>query len=180
MVKLLSLCSLVIFLGTGTLVLFYLLRDSTPELTAQSLQEARALWRSVGPANYDLEIEIGGPRAGFVLLKVREGKVTEMQRDGVSPKRRETWDVWSVPGQFDMLEIELTNAVDPVEKVGAKKGTRWRLRGEFDSQYGYPKRYRRLVVGPEVDISWNVRSFQIVEQSDAAEQPDTVKQAEQK
>ena len=138
------------------------LPEMQPELTEDSLAPAEARWKADGPASYDMEIEIGGDRAGVVRIEVRDGDVTSMQRDGKTPPER-TWDVWSVPGQFDTLYRELELAADPVGQIQASKDTRWSLYAEFDRQFGYPIRYRRIVMGTGPDISWEVSRFDVVE-----------------
>ncbi len=146
----------VVTVGCGSLP------EMPPELTEDSLATAEERWKADGPASYDMEIEIGGDRAGVVRIEVRDGDVTSMQRDGKTPPQR-TWDVWFVPGQFDTLYRELELAADPVGQIQASQDTRWMLHAEFDQQFGYPIRYRRIVVGTGPDVSWEVRKFNPVQ-----------------
>ncbi|GAF78912.1 unnamed protein product [marine sediment metagenome] len=136
----------------------WLLHDTASDLTEDVLDVAEALWKSEGPASYDMEVAIGGARAGLVHVEVRDGQVVSVERDGKTPPER-TWHVWSVPGQFDTLYRELELAADPMGEIDASNETRWLLRAEFDSQFGYPKRYRRTVSGTGPDISWEVSKF---------------------
>ena len=136
------------------------LRETTPLLTDEALAAAEAQWKADGPPGYDMEIEIGGDRAGIVRIEVRDGKVTSMQRDGKTPAER-TWDVWSVPGMFDMLIRNLQIASDPTNEINADPGTQWILHAEFHPRFGYPMRYRQVVIGTGSDVSWEVRRFRI-------------------
>ena len=151
-----AICGGVVTVGCG------LQREMAPELTEDFLVTAEERWKADGPGSYDMEIEIGGDRAGVVRIEVRDGEVTSMERDGKTPPLR-TWDVWSVPGLFDVLYRELELAADPVGEIQASKDTHWSLVAEFDRQFGYPQRYRRIVMGTGPDISWEVRKFNPVE-----------------
>lgn len=146
----------------GGLISILFLRDNTPELTQRTLQEAEALWNADGPTSYDMTLELGGARPGVVEVQVRGGQVVSMRRDGRTPSRRDTWDVWSVPGQFETLARNLEIAADPVDQINASPDTRWLLRAEFDPEFGYPRRYRQLIIGTGPVVSWDVRSFREV------------------
>ena len=139
-----------------------LLVNPMPALTETRLVEAEELWQRAGPATYDMDLEIRGAQPGQVHIEVRNGEVTAMTRDGHTPPRR-TWDTWTVPGQFETLERELVMAEDPIHELETRAGTQLRVHTEFDSRYGYPRRYHRYVSGggPEVpEVFWQVTSFE--------------------
>jgi hypothetical protein len=137
-----------------------LLRDTTPELTAATLATAEQSWTVHGPASYDLDVQISGIRSGEVHLEVRNGKVTSMTRDGRSPAQHRTWDAWTVPNQFEMLQTELDAAADPTHGFGAPQGTQVVQRASFDPRLGYPLVYERFVLGqPQLDLAWRVTRF---------------------
>lgn len=131
-----------------------------PDLTEPLLQAAEKRWQENGPASYDLDLEITGAQPGIVHVEVRDGEVTAMTRDGRAPEQRRTWDVWSVPGQFETIERELELAEDPEHEMQAPAGTRLQLRAEFDPQYGYPRQYQRMVFGGGPEIYWQITHFQ--------------------
>jgi hypothetical protein len=131
-----------------------------PELTAEALAEAQEKWNAIGPESYDLALEIGGNRPGTVHVEVRSGIVTAMTRDGHTPGQRRTWDVWSIPGQFDTIERELELAEDPVGEMDLAPGTRLWLRCAFDPQLGYPRQFHRAVFGGGPEVYWEVTTFQ--------------------
>ena len=138
-------------------------RDPLPALSMAELTAAEKLWDENKLANYDLEIKIGGLRPGTVLVEVRDGEVTAMTRDGRAPKQRRTWDVWSVEGQFDTIRRELEMAANPRVEMQAGRDTRLILRGSFDSKYGYPLRFRRMVTGGiQPEVYWEVTRFEAV------------------
>jgi hypothetical protein len=131
----------------------------TPELTAARLEAAQQLWSAQGPGSYDMDIEIRGAQPGHVHLEVRDGSVTAMTRDGRSPPQR-TWNVWTVPGQFETLERELDLAEDPQHEMGASAGTELRLQCEFDPKFGFPRRYHRFTKGNAPEVFWHVTAFE--------------------
>ncbi len=150
---------LIVGAGLAGLALLVAFRDTTPELTEASFQAAQRRWDERGPQSYDMDLTIEGNRPGPVHVEVREGKVTHMTRDGVEPKQRRTWDVWSVPGQFETIGLELDKAADPVEGFAAPAGSRMVQRALFDPQYGYPVKYRRIILGSNLELHWRVTKF---------------------
>jgi hypothetical protein len=133
--------------------------ERAPELTEAQLAAAEELWEQKGPASYDMDLEIRGARPGAVHIEVHDGQPTAMTRDGRSPPQR-TWDVWSVPGQFDTLQRELELAEDPQHEMNVKAGARLQLRCEFDAEFGYPRRYHRYATGGAPEVFWRVTKFE--------------------
>lgn len=132
--------------------------DKIPDMTQESLQAATERWQKHGPASYDLDIQIGGAQPGIVHVEVRDGAVTASTRDGL-PTPEWTWDEWSVPGQFEMLEREFEFAADPQREMQAPPGARLWLRCEFDPELGYPRRFHRYVTGGAPEVYWRTTSF---------------------
>jgi hypothetical protein len=132
--------------------------ERIPALTETRLDQAESLWERTGLHNYDMELKLQGAQPGTVEVQVRAGKVTAQTRDGRTPPTR-TWDYWSVPGLFETLARDMELAADPVHETGAEAGTQWRLRCEFDPQFGYPRRYHRFVSGGGPEVSWRVTRF---------------------
>jgi hypothetical protein len=145
-------------IGVVAAVLQIFVAQRLPELTAARLQAARELWDSQGPDNYDLDVEIRGAQPGSVHVEVRNGIVTAMTRDGRSPPER-TWNVWSVPGQFETLERELDLAEDPQHEMGAAAGTKLQLHCEFDPESGIPRQYHRYTTGDAPEVYWRITAF---------------------
>lgn len=136
------------------------LNDGVPELTEEAIASAEACWEATAPAGYKLRVRIEGRRPGDVECTVEGGEVTSMTRDGRTPSQRRTWDYWTVPAQFDTIRQDMASAVEPQAGFGAPAGSKVLLRAEFDSQYGYPKRYRRYVLGTPLEVEWEIVEFQ--------------------
>lgn len=135
-------------------------RDKTPYLTRESFDAAVARWREHGPADYDLDLVVQGNQPGKIHVEVRGGEVTAMTRDGISPSQRRTWDYWTVPGQFDMMQIELDSQSDPRSRFAGASGSQLVLWADFDPVYGYPWLYRRVVLDSRQDMQWQVTRFE--------------------
>jgi hypothetical protein len=141
------------------LVIYFRSAGQLPGLTSERLAAAESQWRSQGASSYEMDIRIGGRQPGLVHIEVRDGQTTAMTRDGVTPKRRATWDAWSVPSMFDTLEIELAGAANPAKAFGAPADARVIELAEFDPQLGYPRAYQRSILGTTLDMSWQVAQF---------------------
>jgi hypothetical protein len=144
----------------AALALQLFVAERLPALTTQRLDAAEKLWEESGPGGYNLDLEIRGAQPGVVHVEVRGGVVTAMQRDGLAPSQRRTWEVWAVPGMFETIERELELAADPQHEMDVGAGTRVNLRCEFDAQYGYPSRFHRTVYGGGPEVYWRVTNFQ--------------------
>jgi hypothetical protein len=144
----------------GIVVLF---REDLPELTAANLAAAEARWAQSGPANYDLRVELGGARPGVFEIEVRDGVVAAAPKLNGNPVRgRHTWETWSVAGQFGTIGRELELAANPASEMQLAEDTRLVLRAKFDEALGYPKEFRRIVMGSGPEISWRVTEFKPV------------------
>jgi hypothetical protein len=133
-----------------------------PALTDAALDAALERWDVHGPENYSLEVEIEGLRPGTVTVDVRQGIVTRMTRDGHVPAQRRTWDVWSVPGMFDMIEREMELAEDPAGEMNVSQETRLWIRCQFEEHYGYPAEFHRAVFGGGPEVYWRVSRFEVL------------------
>ncbi len=154
-----GLMAVVLTLAAIAILLQVFVAERIPELTEATLEAAEKLWKEKGPASYDMEIKIRGARPGQVHMEVRDNKVVATTRDGRVPPEH-TWDVWSVPGQFETLERELVLGEDPEHEMGAAAGTQLRQRCEFDSRYGFPRVYHRQVSGGGPEVYWRVTKFE--------------------
>lgn len=130
-----------------------------PALTPERLEAARAAWQAHGPDSYEMEIRIAGRRPGTVRITVLDGEPVAMTRDGVTPKRRASWDAWTVPGMFDTLELELADADHPERGFGASPQARVVELARFDDRTGCPLEYQRYILGTPLDMSWQVTEF---------------------
>jgi hypothetical protein len=144
----------------GVLIVAFLMRERTPQLTEAAYRDAVARWEARGPADYNLDLEIAGNRPGKVRVEVRGGQVARMTRDGVEPKQKRTWEYWTVPGQLDTIGEELEMARDPAASFDSPAATAMVMWAEFDPEFGYPRRYDRVVLGTSFETHWRVTRFE--------------------
>ncbi|MBL8827030.1 MAG: hypothetical protein JNM18_08585, partial [Planctomycetaceae bacterium] len=103
--------------------------------------------------------EITGRRAGMVVVEVRGGQPVALTRDGVTPKRVETWQAWTVTGMLETLRLELELAETPQKAFGVAQRSQVILRAEFDPSNGLPRRYQRIIAGADNELSWSITKF---------------------
>jgi len=140
-------------------VIFALRGERIPQLSRESLQAAQQRWQQDGPQSYDLDVTLSGRQSGQIHIEVRHGEVTGMTRNGTTPTQRRTWDYWTVPGQFDTIELEMEMADDPTHGFPAPPGSKVLQKAEFDAVDGHPVRYHRIVLGTQLEIRWEVTRF---------------------
>jgi len=145
-----------LLLGTVAALVFvvsvFLLGGQTvPVLTRTAYDTAYERWRRAGPASYDLDLALRGDQQGEIHVEVRKGSVTRMTRDGVSPARKVAWDYWSVPGQMDVIELDLDQADKPRSQLV--------LRALFDGELGYPRAYQRIDLATRHEVRWDTTGF---------------------
>lgn len=150
-----ALVAAILFVGIGTLSLMAT-RGMQP-LTAESLAAAEKRWEERGLRDYQLDLALSGARPGPVHVEVTDGQTTAMTRDGVTPKRHAAWEAWTVPGQFETLEIDLEQH-GPAAKPPHVPNSAILL-VDFDPEYGYPRRYQKLVKANSLEVRWETTRF---------------------
>lgn len=141
----------------------FLLREDMPPVTDESLEAAVARWNEHGPDSYELDVILSGSQSGEIHIEVRDGEVIAMTRDGVTPSQRRTWDYWSVPNQFEMIRQDLESAKNPRQAFGVSGSSQVVMRADFDPELGYPRTYRRTILGTRSDIRWDIVRFRALE-----------------
>jgi hypothetical protein len=147
-----------ILLGALAALVVRVRRPGDP-LTEPALKGAEDLWRSKGPAAYELEVEVRGSQRAVHVIRVRGGKVVGMTTGG-SAVPPDVWRYWSVEGMFEFLREELLNLQRTRESYGVEHPSDVVLRASFDDEVGYPRRFYRHVMGRSLDIEWEVRRFE--------------------
>ncbi len=137
-------------------VLLFSARGALPLVTEESLAAAMQRWEDRGPKSYRLSLLVTGTRPGPVELEVRRGEPVRLTRDGREPARH-TWDFWTIDGQLEAIEGELTGDVQTMFGVPDRSAVL--IRGEFDPDLGYPRKYQRQVLGRDLEVGWEVQSF---------------------
>lgn len=157
-------------------VLVWLYRDAAPNLTQETLDEAVKRWESQGLVDYNLQVKLTGRQEADIRVEVRDGKTTAMTYNGrLQPRptvkgqlETTTWEAWTVKGQLEMIQRELTNRNEQTQKTfGVSSPLKVVLRAEFDPQLGYLRKYSRVVLNPDQggsdhDISWQIIEFEEV------------------
>jgi hypothetical protein len=146
--------------AAGLLTYAFLNRNTAPLLTRGAYEAAAERWNAKGPASYDLDLELAGNRPGKIHVEVRNGQATRMERDGVVPSQERTWFYWTVPGMMDTIAEELEMAEDPAKSFNVPGASQVIQRAEFDPEFGYPRKYDRVVLGADFEIHWEVTRFQ--------------------
>jgi len=145
----------------GIIALRWWQADPVPTLSPQQFYEAREQWEAAEPANYDIEIVVSGSQPATYEVQVRDGQAEVALRNGQPLRQRRTFGTWSVPGMFstmlrDVQVVERSSSRNPDPTL-----PRLTLRAQFDPQYGYPARYRRIQQGSPVEVSWQVTKFEV-------------------
>jgi hypothetical protein len=120
------------------------------DVTTQSIRAARARWDRAKFRNYDLEWTSSGLSNAHYVVSVRDGRVTLIEslassgrRGVVKPAEPE---FYGVDGLFTIMDDELAQLDQPTP-FGHPKGTKAVLRFSPDPKLGYPRNYRRDVMG---------------------------------
>lgn len=150
-----------ILLGIGVgvavaaVLIVLLLRDPIPPLNRADYDVAVARWRDRAASDYDMRVEFSGAQVGDFRVEVRGGEVTRLVRDGQPLVNRGTWQSWTVPGMFEIIEIDLAR----LERPDADAAGEYRVSVDFDPEWGYPQRYRQIQLGNQKSSEWRITEF---------------------
>lgn len=135
--------------------------DPTPEITGESFTAARQRWRAADVDDYDIEIEVtnGGKLERYEVV-VRDGTAETATRNGAPLTNRRTFETWSVPGMFGTVDSDWQHIDKRLSGKADASTLQLTVRTEFDSEYGYPKKYRRIEWGSAREVSWKVTRFE--------------------
>lgn len=123
------------------------IRNPLSELSEADLRAARLRWREAGIDDYDLRlaVAVSGTEPSEYLVKVRDGRVSELSRNGQPAASHSARD-FTVEGLFDTLARELEMKQSAGEGFGgAAAGVLLRVR--FDERLGFVRHYVRVVGG---------------------------------
>jgi hypothetical protein len=128
-------------------------------VTLNSIAAARARWDGANIRDYDLEWTSSGLSNAHYVVSVRDGRVSLVEtiapdgrRGVVRPAEPE---YYGVEGLFTIMADELAQLDQPAP-FGQPKGTKAVLRFAADPKIGYPRRYRRDVVGAPMALAIDV------------------------
>lgn len=129
------------------------------EVNTRTLSRARDTWRRARIDDYDLEWTTAGAQTGHYRVFVRDGQVRAIYM--VRPGGNEVVakpgapKLYGVDGLFQILDEELEQA-QAENPFGQPKGTRVVLRFEPDPRLGYPREFRRDVLGTRFRLALDV------------------------
>jgi hypothetical protein len=132
------------------------------DVTARSIAEARRRWDHAGIRNYDLEWTSSGLSRAHYVVVVRGGEVRSIASILPDGKSMEVHPVepkfYGVEGLFMVIGDELAQ-LRTRTPFGQPKGTKAILRFTPDPELGYPRRYRRDVLGTPLALAIDVVRF---------------------
>jgi len=156
-------------IGIGLLVMLVVMRqanyDPTPSLSPEQFHAAHESWKAHKIPSYDIEVKVTGPQAATYRVEVRDGEALAAWRNGQPLISQRTFGTWSIPGMFSTISRD----VEAIERAAAEHRQRpLILRAAFNSQYGYPERYRRIdngsrKGGDSIAVTWDVMEFSVIE-----------------
>lgn len=141
--------------------------NSLPPLAPEDFDAAKRRWEQNAPADYNIEVIVTGRQPAIYFAAIRDGNVQVATRDGEALSRRRTIDTWTVPGMFTTIHSDVINLKRHRDGKADRDTPQLLLRGLFDETHGAPLRYHRTELrqwGPNVEVMWEVKRFEIVEE----------------
>lgn len=133
------------------------------EATTADVKAARQVWDRADIRDYNLEWTSRGARNAHYRVFVRAGGVRAIYSilpDGRQVEMRPAEPrFYGVDGLFVTILDELEQLKQP-RPFGRPKGTRAVLRFEPDPTYGFPRTYRRDLLGSPQDLALEVVAFE--------------------
>jgi hypothetical protein len=131
-------------------------------VTKESIRAARARWDKADVRDYDLEWASSGLSRSHYVVSVRNGRVRSIESIAADGRRHEVTSpepkFYGVDGLFMIIADELAQ-LDGVAPFGKPKGTKAVLRFTPDPVLGYPRSYRRDVLGSPMALAIDVLRF---------------------
>jgi hypothetical protein len=131
-------------------------------VTLQAIASSQATWKKAAVSDYELEWESTGLSTAHYMVEVRGGTVRSIQSVSADGARRAVKSgeprYYGVDGLFLTIRDELAQ-LDQPRPFGQPKGTKAILRFSSDPTYGYPKSYRRDVIGLPASLAIDVLRF---------------------
>ncbi|CAN5682496.1 hypothetical protein BH23PLA1_BH23PLA1_09450 [soil metagenome] len=129
------------------------------EVTAQAIRDAQRRWIEAGIRDYDLEWISSGHRTGHYFVYVRGGRVRAVHAllpDGRLIKQKPADpEPYGIDGLFGLIEDEMAQ-LEEERPFGRPKGTKAVLRFTPDPELGYPRSYRRDLLGSRQGVAIDI------------------------
>jgi hypothetical protein len=133
--------------------------SSGQPVTAQTIAEARSVWTQAGIRDYDLEWMASGMNRAHYFVTVRGGTVRKVESVAPDGRRFELHPAearfYGVDGLFTTIADELAQ-LKMDRPFGQRPGTKVVMRFTPDPKLGYPRSYRRDVLGTSQGLSIDV------------------------
>ncbi len=134
-------------------------------VTPASLKAAKDRWDKANLRDYEVEWTSSVPTHTRYVVTVRDGKVTSVEGIALDGRRYKAKPVdlsyYGVNGLFLIIADDLAQ-LDTNTPFGLPKGSRAVMKFTPDLEYGFPRRYRRDVVGAPVALAIDVVRFEPV------------------
>ncbi|MDE2508445.1 MAG: hypothetical protein KGM43_14625 [Planctomycetota bacterium] len=146
------------------------------EVTRASLARAKALWAKAAVRDYDIEWSSMTSAASRYRAQVRDGRVRKVEmlrQDRYIEVHPGDPKYYGVDGLFLVVADDLAQLDQPAP-FGMPKGTKVILRFQPDPELGYPKMYRRNVLGAQYGVAVDVLRFMRVSPEASASNKDTI------
>jgi hypothetical protein len=128
-------------------------------VTPEALAAARKVWAEAGIRDYDLEWSASGRMSAHYYVTVREREVREVESIASDGRRFEVRPpdprFYGVDGLFTTIADELAQ-LKMDQPFGQPKGTKVVMRFTPDPRLGYPRFYRRDVLGTSQGLAIDV------------------------
>jgi len=146
----------------GLLLLALPACDRGEVVTDHSLAQARKLWTQAQISNYDLDWTSSGPNKAYYRVRVRDGTVQTVEQVLTDGRTVELHPgeprYYGVDGLFLTLADEYAQLATD-RPFGQPRGTTAVLRFTPDPRFGYPRSYRRDIVGSALPVAIDVVRF---------------------
>ena len=128
-------------------------------VTPEAITEARKIWAGAGMRDYDLEWIASGMSSAHYFVTVRGGEVRKVESVAPDGRRFELHPAeprfFGVDGLFTTIADELAQLKSD-RPFGQPRGTKVVMRFTPDPKLGYPRLYRRDVLGTTQGLAIDV------------------------
>ncbi len=144
----------------GTIgLLIYLNRGQLPIMKPGDFQAAERRWKERGPVDYVMDLQQVSDTKEAIHVEVRNNEVIDMTLGGRQTAKR-LWPLWSVPGLFEFIRIDLKRNENAEKDPAARSSQPVMQQAEFDTD-GLPRAYRRTELATGEVGGWSIVSFKV-------------------
>jgi hypothetical protein len=136
--------------------------DGGQAVTPEAIDQAKRLWSLAGIRDYELDWSVTGPNSAHYVVAVQAGEVRKI--DALEPDGRRVElhpgspRFFGVDGLFVTISDELAQ-LKTEKPFGQPTGTKVVMRFSPDAKLGYPRWYRRDVLGTSQAVTIDVNKL---------------------